>query len=238
MGTAAPPLWHRDRVIRAIVLAQVAAVASIVAINLSPLLRSFTVDALFNLNNEASVPAWLSSATLLAIAALAAGCAMQATARRDRADVLGWGLIATAFTVLSLDETSMIHEHAGIAFAAHVGELTALPGVFMWVVVVAPIGLAAALAMGYWFLHMPRSADGEMRLAMAALGVWLTIPVIEALDPLLGKPWALIVLEESTEFVGETLMLWAMLLAHRHAHTMTARAQRQHDAAAPLRAAA
>lgn len=230
--------WPSDRFIRALIVAHVSAVAVIVAVNLSPLMNSFTIAALFDMNNEASVCVWLSSKTLFIIGALAAACAFEASQRADFRARLAWGLVALAFVSLSLDETAAIHEHVGLFVAGHVGQLSSLPGVFMWVAVLAPIGLALALALGYWFVRMPRSGDGEGRLAVTALCVWVTVPFFEALDPYLGASRLAIVAEESAEFLGEALMLWAMLLAWRHARVMTQRCRDAAAAATGLRVAA
>lgn len=224
-GTAArgADAWPGDRFIRTLIAAHLTAVAAIAIVNLSPLMGSFSVAALFDMNNEASVCVWLSSTTLFVIGALAGACAFETGLRDDATARNAWGLMALLFTALSLDETAAIHEHIGILVARHIGEFSSLPGAFMWVAVVAPVGLLLAMALACWFVRMPKSAYGEGKLALGALGVWFTVPFIEVLDPVLGAPRAAIVLEESMEFLGEALMLWALLLAWRHARAMTKR---------------
>ena len=46
---------------------------------------------------------------------------------------------------------------------------------------------------------------------MIAFGMWLMVPLLEAVDPSLGGPRWLVVIEETLETVGETLMLAALV---------------------------
>ena len=69
--------------------------AAVAAVNLSPLIDRYTLAVLLDVNGEANLVAWLSSAVLLAAAAgagLAAGADRAAGVPRRR--WLGWALIA------------------------------------------------------------------------------------------------------------------------------------------------
>lgn len=182
----------------------------VAAVNLSPLMDSYTVATLLDVNHENTLVVWLSSASLLAIAAVATACGFGAAAQS--ATRRGWWIIAAGFVVLSADETASLHERAG-EIASRLLEVDWLPSLYMWVIVVAPIGLAFAVWMLRWFGRTLgwRSLSG--RLATLAIGLWLMVPIFEALDPTLGGPRLLVVVEETCEGLGMAAMLAAMLLA-------------------------
>ena len=178
----------------------------IATINLSPLIDSYTVGVVLDVNLEGTAVVWLSSATLLVVAGLAAMAAAespQGTRRR------GWLFIAAVFVAASLDETASLHELAGEK-AARLVEIDWLPSLYTWVAVVAPLALVVAVWMLRWFRSNLTRVPA--RLVLMALALWVAVPVLEALDPALGGPRLLIVIEETFEGVGEALMLAAMLL--------------------------
>lgn len=180
--------------------------AVIAAVNLGPLIESYSVASLLDVNAEATFVVWLTSATLLAIAAGAAWIALGESSRRAR---IGWSLVAAGFVALSVDETAGIHELAG-ELANRFFEITWLPSLYLWVVVVAPVAALGAFWLARWFTAELgwRSLPG--RLALGAIAVWVTVPVYEALDvPLGGNRW-LVVAEETMEGIGCSLMLGAI----------------------------
>ena len=181
--------------------------AAIAAINLSPLRESWTVQWLFAMNLENNVVVWFTSASLMLIAALAADIGERdAAARRT-----GWRLAAALFLLLSLDEVASLHELAGLLFSARVATIEALPDLYAWVVVVGPFAVVGALILGRWMLRATAGEVRARRRSLGALGAWFLVPVAEALDPVLGQPHALIVLEESLELIGLADMLGAFL---------------------------
>jgi hypothetical protein len=204
-----------------------AAEAFIVAVNLSPLIEYWGPQKLFDVNGEGTIPAWMSSAALLLIAIGAAACgAVEVAARTGRFRAVGWFGFASLFVLLSLDEVSSMHELVGNYTAIHIGSFDALPGVFMWVVVLVPVALVVAAVLVAWFVVAIGWRDMSARLALAALAVWIMVPILETLDPALGAPRWLIVLEESTEVVGEALMLcaiWGHLLRLQAHHLVSIR---------------
>jgi len=186
--------------------------AGIAAVNLSPLMGYYTVEVLFDVNGEANLVAWLSAAVLLAIATAAAtAAAADRASGKPRRQWLGWALMAALFVVLSIDESAGLHELIGEK-AHRLLDVDALPSLYTWVLVVAPVGLAAAALMIWWFSRTLGLASPTGRLALAAVALWLVVPVLEALDPSLGGPVALSVVEESLETIGEALMLAALLV--------------------------
>ena len=185
--------------------------AAVAAINLTPLIDSYTVRTLFDVNGEANLVAWLSSAVLLAIGAgagLAAAADRAAAAPRRR--WLGWALIGIFFAVLSADEAAGLHELIGEK-AHRVLDISALPSLYTWVLVVGPIGLVAAVLLVHWFVTTIGFRSITGRLGLVAIALWLGVPALEALDPSLGGPVALSVIEESLEAVGEALFLAGVL---------------------------
>jgi len=66
--------------------------AVLVAINLSPLIDSWTVRAMFHLDAESNVAVWFSSTSLLLLAAIALDLAT-----RHRRGTIAWGLVAEMF---------------------------------------------------------------------------------------------------------------------------------------------
>ena len=186
--------------------------AAVAAMNLSPLIDHYTVAALIDVNGEANLIAWLSSAVLLVTAAgagLAAVADRAAAAPRHR--WFGWALIAALFVVLSVDETAGLHELAGEE-AHHLLDSEALPSLYTWVLVVAPVGMVIAFFMARWFATTIGLSSAPGRLAIAAIVLWLAVPALEAFDPSLGGPALLSVIEESLESAGEALMLAGVLV--------------------------
>jgi hypothetical protein len=195
-----------------LVIALAAVQAVVAAVNLSPLIDRYTVARLLNVNGEANLVAWLSSAVLLAIAGGAAVCA---AADRDtggpRRLWTGWAAVSAFFVVLSIDEAAALHELVGEKVHRFL-DVDALPSLYTWVLVVAPVGLVAAVLMIRWFARAVGLGTPTGRLALTAVALWLMVPVLEALDPTLGGPMLLSVVEESLESLGEALMLAAVLL--------------------------
>ena len=71
--------------------------------------RQLGLRPLFDLNGEANVPTWFSSALLLAAAGLLA-LIWRTTPPAARADRRTWALLAAVFAFLAADETAEIHE--------------------------------------------------------------------------------------------------------------------------------
>jgi hypothetical protein len=73
----------------------------------------------FSLDREANVPSWFSSALLLTAAAVVALVALDALARKSRWG-RHWAGLSVVYVVLSMDETSEIHERIGSWLRTHV----------------------------------------------------------------------------------------------------------------------
>ena len=120
-------------------------------------------------------------------------------------------MVAGGFVILSVDETAQIHERIGDK-VSHLGDVSFLPDLYSWVLVVAPIALLGAL----WMISRMRSTVGmrspTARLAVPAVAMWAVVPVPESLDPTLGGPDLRMVIEETLETAGATTFLAGMLL--------------------------
>ena len=201
---------------QAIILAMVAlygVISTLALVNLSPLMDSWTVRRLVELNAEANLSVWLSSTLLLLISLGAGFCAL--TERAIRAASLksrAWLAIACLFVVLSIDETSSVHELSGIVVSRYWSHIDALPGLYAWVVVFLPLGVALLAGLLYWFVVRVGWRTLPGRLGLAALAFWVWVPVLEVMDPTLGGPAWLVVLEEFMELSGEVLMLGSVWL--------------------------
>lgn len=186
--------------------------AGIVAVNLTPLIERYTVSDLLDVNGEANLPSWLSASALLAIAA-AAGLAAWADrlAARPRPLWRGWALIAGLFVLLSADEAAGLHELIGEK-VHRIVQIEALPSLYSWVLVVAPLGLVTVIFLIRWLAANLGFGSPTARLALEAIALWLAVPVLEALDPTHGGPRLLSVFEETLEVGGEALFLAGVIL--------------------------
>lgn len=123
---------------------------------------------LFGLGQEANVPTFFSSATLLIAALLAAVIALVKYQRRD-ALAFHWFLLSALLCLMSLDETAMLHETIGVVSAR---VLLGLNGetwyvYYAWV----PLGIVIGVFILWWFSTLWRSlgADIRRRFAWAAI---------------------------------------------------------------------
>lgn len=201
MGTAPQSLaWW-------VVATLMSAHALIGVLNLTPIMRRPWVPNLLDMDREATAVAWLSSATLLGIAALCFAVGWLAPSRvRTRA---GWWVIGIWFALLSLDETAGLHDLAGEITQTYAEADWLIAG--GWVIVVAPLAAVIAVRMLFWLGRTLgwRSAAGRMTLIAFAL--WFTVPVLELLGSVWERPRWLMVIEELAEGFGEALMAGALV---------------------------
>jgi hypothetical protein len=197
--------------IRTLVISLLVLQVGIALVNLSPIIDS-SVGEILDVDEEATAIVWLSSTLLSTIAILGiyAGAANWSVGA-PRRSWMGWLVIAAGFLLLSIDETSQLHERAGEKFSDLV-QIPALPGSYGWVAVVAPAALVGAVWMLKWLGETVGFGTPTTRLATMAVGLWVLVPVLEAFDPTLGGPRLLIVAEETFETVGTTLFLAGVLI--------------------------
>ncbi len=182
---------------------------------------------LFNMDGEATLPAWFSSTLMLVASALLAIIAAGKQHSGDRFRS-GWWILAAGFLYMSADEIASIHEmlnRAGLALPiAAEGRLDS-----PWVI----FGMAAALAVGIGYLkflaHLPAATRWRFVLAGAcylggALGVEMQSAALADALRLQAQPldwdqrgdfpieymWH-VVAEESLEMLGLVLFIDALL---------------------------
>jgi hypothetical protein len=98
----------------------------------------------FSLDREANVPSWFSSALLLTAAAVLALVALEALARNARWG-RHWAGLSVVYVVLSMDETSEIHERIGSWLRAHLN----LHGPLHYAGVIPMLALALFVGVTY-----------------------------------------------------------------------------------------
>jgi len=188
--------------------------------------------AVVDLDAEGNIPTWVSSAKLLSIAVLA-----YLAWQREREDPSLkyrwlWLGVAGLFAAMSVDETASLHERTARALISHGParnlRATLLAGdaakdSFAWVVLFAPLALAALFFLagfGWTRRHRLRRLAG---LAVAGLGCYVGAMVLEPaavyFSPAMAT-WDAVVrrryerfstVEETLEIIGTTLLLLTMV---------------------------
>jgi len=114
----------------------------------------------FDLNLEANVPTWYSSAAFLLTAA-AVGIVAIATRQLHAPFARHWTLLALIFVYLSLDEVSRFHEHWGALLErplAWMRRADTVGGIFrnLWVIPAGLVALVVGLSYLRFLGHLPR----------------------------------------------------------------------------------
>ncbi len=173
---------------------------------------------LFDLDAEANIPTWYSSAKLFLLAQALAVLAL-VLSRRSRLDAAPFLFLAALALFLSLDETATLHERLARHFE------TALTGAARsdleftrtgyWMLALGPM-LAAALAVGIWLmtkrLKIPRHVAVRGLLGVAVF--FFSATGIEILSNFTITPILNLVqvaVEEGGEMIGVTLVIWSLL---------------------------
>ncbi|MBU1226083.1 MAG: hypothetical protein KJ698_02555 [Actinobacteria bacterium] len=201
-----------SRIIWSLVIGLYVVQAVIAIVNLTPIVDHLTLGQILDVNREGTAFVWLTSMMLWTIALLAVyAAASMRSIGSTRGAWLGWLVIGAGFAVLSVDETAQLHERVGDKVSEFI-TIPGLPDLYAWVLVVAPIALIGAFWMLKWLGSTVGLGSTTTRLAIAAVGLWVLVPVLEAFDPTLGAPRLLIVAEETCETVGITLFLTGVLV--------------------------
>jgi hypothetical protein len=122
----------------------------------------------FSLDREANVPSWFSSALLLTAAAVLALVALDALARNARWG-RHWAGLSVVYVVLSMDETSEVHERIGSWLRSHLK----LHGPLHYAGVI-PM-LAVALFVGVTYVRFLRALPRRTLLGvLLAAAIYIT----------------------------------------------------------------
>lgn len=169
-----------------------------------------------DLNGETNLPSWYSAAQLALIGGLLVAFAAVQLRRGARS---AWALVLAGcvFLFLSLDETTSLHEHFGYwldRFQHRRG--TALRETGFWMLICAPLFLAAMVVLGLGARRYLRGRKSVVIKFAAGVAIYLAAAAgVEALSNFVTPQGtgarALVLLEELGEMLGATMMLWASL---------------------------
>lgn len=180
------------------------------------------LDDQLDLRGEGNVAAWYSSAQLLLVAAAALAAAWIVPAGRG---VLGhrvvWCGASAIALALSADETSQLHEWAGLryesTFSAQsaVAATVGLSGVYLWLLVLAPLIAIAAIWLLYIAIRILHAHPKSMWLTLGGLACWLFTIGAEYIEnhffnyQLHIAQGQQATLEEGSELIGAALLFLA-----------------------------
>lgn len=167
----------------------------------------------FNVDREANLPTWFSSAVLLLAAASVAGVAAWASRTRDRWR-WHWWVLAAAFCYLSIDELVRLHEKA----SGQVSQVVDATGIFTfgWWVVAVPLVAVFAIAYLRFLRALPAKVGGLMVLAGGlyvggAIGMEIVASWLADAQGTLSPAYSLVTtVEELLEMVGVVVFLHAV----------------------------
>jgi hypothetical protein len=175
----------------------------------------------FDLDDESSVPTWLSQFLLLVIAC-AAGVA--AWTQRLRAPRLLWGAITLIALVFSIDEVAILHEYVlEMLHTAFLGDTASNFSHNAWLVV-APFVLAGScLLVWLMYRHFPKRTLVLLTIAgMVFVSGAMGVDIVTSSGHFSAfmSQGALVALEEGMELAGSMLALYAIVdyLERAHGH--------------------
>ena len=187
--------------------------------------RSWQMERTFNLDREANLPTWMSSA-LLGLGAVAAyGCGRLSSVSQRRV----WHLTALALLLMSCDEVAVLHENLSTAIRHRLvnSPLLSRLGETAWPLVLGPLLLPALLWLGWRLAGALRDSPSARRLISLGAALFFIASVgLELLTSFMGhREWewlwqTRLVAEEALEMVGSLVLLSGLLL---HLHVLQAR---------------
>ena len=173
---------------------------------------------LFNLDRERTPGAYWSGAQLIAVAALSVGMLLLSSTRWRR--VL-WGIFGFLFMGFGFDEISELHENITyyVSTYLHIPIPTFFRSTtYNWLIILSPFIIAAFIFLIAFVRTLRRESGGKI----LGFGIFLFllaifIELVNGLDASQQFYNALVVFEEASELLGESLALWGMLrIANDH----------------------
>jgi hypothetical protein len=174
-------------------------------------------------NGEANFDSWYASSKLLLAALM-----MLAVAKANRADAVTPAVISILLFAMSIDEAAMVHERVGYELSVlrrGVEQATHADWPLLYgVPALLVIAITGYFVLRWKFFNRPtrmRLFIGFAILLSGALGIevlshLLTWPLAH---DMVGPTPAITILEEATENLGATLLVWAVahaVMDHRH----------------------
>lgn len=161
-------------------------------INYCELFGDIHFNNLFNTAKENSIPSWLSIVQTLMVGLTVWAIWFVAKLQgKRRLVLLGWMMVASAFTYLAMDDGSEIHERLGTDFSDNfdTGENDSWFPSYGWQAAFLPFfGTGALFVMG--FLWVQLKASGRRWMVFAAVGCFVfavSLDFIEGLES--DHPW-------------------------------------------------
>ena len=178
----------------------------------------------FDLDEEANLPTWFSSSTLLLCALVLAGIAMAKSAEGDPFRVQWW-ILSLASVYLSIDETARIHDDLFPNVIRWLGKMNgAIP--FLW----TPVGIIAVSFFGVSYLKFARALPRATRNEFCVAAVCYVVGIVgfELIGGLYVSLYGMkdfiyvmiVVCEEGLEMLGVALYLRALMRYHRDLPTL------------------
>jgi hypothetical protein len=131
---------------------------------------SYTLQALFDLDGEACIPAWFSAMQLFVVGVLLWGAAR--TCGRKSPSPVFLKLAGAGFIYISADEAAMIHERVG-AFLKSLPHVPSIHGHGAWISLYLAGGIFFLMLTRRHFLSLWRDFRRELAIALAGMGVFL-----------------------------------------------------------------
>lgn len=181
--------------------------------------RWFTLWEFFNVDREFNIPTWLASSMWLVLGIVAAVAGVVALRLKWL-----WFIFAAVGIYASADEAAMLHEQLYRLGSILTPYLPFDPFYYRWVIggIVVAIGVIAVLLPLVWRLPLPIMlmlvAAGTIFLSGAVVMETLGGRMIEFHGKTTWHTMLLIHIEESLEFLGVALAIWAvfeMLIVRR-----------------------
>lgn len=165
---------------------------------------------LFSLDQEANVPTWYASATLL----FASGLALVISRMPPRADAGKWALVGCLLLLMSLDESAVLHEMMILPLRG----LLETGGLlyYAWVIPGGLLAMVVALYLSPFLWRLDASVRQRLILGgslfvLGALGVEALSGWVEEVRGRDRLFFLLVVVEESFEMLGVLLAISAFL---------------------------
>jgi len=176
------------------------------------------VATLVSLGEDANLPTWYASVTLLLCGVLLGVIGLFA---RNTSDPFAnhWLILATLFILLSVDEVAMIHERAGWLLRWLSPAVSELGGMlrYSWILVGIPLLLILGAVMLRWFLHLPRRFKGLFgAAALIYIGGALGLEMVnaathDAIGTRSLRYQGLTLVEELCEMTGVLVFLYGLI---------------------------